>query len=106
MANKEFIKYLDKAGCELLRLRIRTEKGKVIDIVVQYEFLIEAEWTPINRYDCAHEFFHRDVLIPGGEKEKQAIGIENLNDALLYAEQDLKDRWKLYKQRYIRQKKK
>ena len=40
------------------------------------------------------------------EKEKQFVAIENLNDALRYAEQDLQDNWKLYKQKYLRQKNK
>lgn len=106
MADKEFIKYLDKEGNERLRLKIKTEKGEVIDIVIQYESFIDKKWTPILRYDCVHGFFHRDVLTPRGEKEKQPIAIENLNDALLYAEQDLKDRWKYYKQRFIKKKKK
>jgi hypothetical protein len=54
-------------------------------------------WMPVIRYDCAHGFFHRDVLSPKGEKEKQVIAIDNLRDALSYAEQDLKDSWEWYK---------
>ncbi|HEY1872654.1 MAG TPA: hypothetical protein VGG71_16450 [Chitinophagaceae bacterium] len=61
-------------------------------MVVQYESLINGKWMPIVRYDCSHGFFHRDVLYPGGEKEKQTITIANLEDALNYAEQDIKDR--------------
>jgi hypothetical protein len=38
----------------------------------------------------------------GGKKEKQPIAIQNLKDALQYAEQDLKDRWKWYRDRYKR----
>jgi hypothetical protein len=30
------------------------------------------------------------------------IAIQNLQDALSYAEQDIKDRWKSYKQKYIK----
>lgn len=106
MAEKEFIKYLDRDGNERLRLRIMTKKGQVMDIVVQYESYIGNQWSPIIRYDCAHGFFHRDILTPQGEQEKQVIAIENLNDALLYAEQDLKDRWQHYKRRYVKQMKK
>lgn len=106
MGKKEFFKYLDKQNTDRLRMRITTEKGKVIDIVVQYETLINDKWNAVVRYDCEHGFFHRDVVYPGGEKEKQAIGIRNLENALLYAEQDLKDRWEWYKQRYIKRIKK
>mgnify|MGYP001792953452 CR=1 FL=1 len=43
---------------------------------------------------------------PDGSKEKKVIGIKNLDDALLYAEQDLKDRWEYYKGKYLKEKKK
>jgi hypothetical protein len=68
--------------------------------------LINEKWTPIVRYDCSHGFFHRDVLFLEGEKEKQLIPITALKDALNYAEQDIKDRWEFYKDRFIKRKKK
>jgi len=58
--------------------------------------------TPIVRYDCSHGFFHRDALLPDNTKEKQAIIITTLEDALNYAEQDIKDRWEFYKDRYLK----
>ena len=58
------------------------------------------------RYDLAHNFFHRDVMTPKGEKEKIAIPIDNLKDALKFAEQDLKDRWEFYRDRFLKQLKK
>lgn len=92
MGQKEFFKYLDKNSYERIRMRIAVENGKVVDIVVQYETLIEGKWHAIVRYDCAHGFLHRDVLFPNGDKEKQVIEFENLEMALIYAEQDFKDR--------------
>ncbi len=56
----------------------------------------------IVRYDCAHGFLHRDVMLPKGKTEKQPLSIANVNDALQYAEQDIKDRWQWYKERYIK----
>jgi hypothetical protein len=41
-----------------------------------------------------------------GDKIKQPILITNLNDALTYAEQDLKDRWEWYKEQYKKDMKK
>ncbi len=55
---------------------------------------------PIVRYDCSHGYFHRDILNPRGEKTKQPIDIAKLKDALRYAEQDIKDRWEWYKERF------
>jgi len=99
---KEFLKYLDEDKFERIRLQLQIEKGKVVKLVIQYESFIANEWRAIVRYDTAHGFFHRDVLYPKGKQEKQSINIENLNDAVLYAEQDLKDRWEFYKTRYIK----
>ena len=70
--------------------------------MVQYEAIIAGIWREIVRYDCAHGFFHRDMIYPRDKNEKQPIMIENLNDALQYAEQDIKDRWSWYKERYKR----
>ena len=73
MRKKEFIKYLDKYSNERIRMRITIEDGKVVDIVVQYETLIEGKWVAIVRYDCANGFLHRDVIFPNGDKDKQVI---------------------------------
>lgn len=99
-------KFLDSDELEKLRMKIIVEKGKVINMVVQYETFFNSKWIPVVRYDCAHGFFHRDVLFPGGEKEKQTINITSLEDALNYAEQDIKDRWGFYKERYMKKIKK
>ena len=99
-------KFLDATELEKLRLRIKTHNGKVVDIVVQYESFINGKWTPIVRYDCAHGFFHRDLLYPKEQKEKQSINITSLENALNYAEQDIKDRWGFYKERYLKKLKK
>ncbi len=94
-------KFLDDYLHELLRFRIWIEKGKVVDLVVQYESFISGKWYNIVRYDCSHGFFHRDLLFPKGIKEKQEISITSLEDGLNYAEQDIKDRWVFYRERFI-----
>ena len=106
MAKKEFTKIISPSGDDRLRMVIETDKGRVVDIVVQYEAKLGGEWHPIVRYDCSHGFFHRDVLFPDGKKEKYPLEIPDLKTALLYAEQDIKDRWKWYKSRYKRRMKK
>ena len=102
MGTKDFIKDLENEDTERLRLKIVTVKGRVVDMVVQYESFIDGKWTPIVRYDYAHGFFHRDVLSRSGDKEKEVIAIEKLEDALPYAQQDIKDRWEWYKERYVK----
>ena len=78
MGDKYFFILLDTDGFDRLRIRIETVKGEVKYFVVQYEALLKEEWIPIVRYDLAHGFFHRDVMMPKGEKEKQSINITNL----------------------------
>jgi hypothetical protein len=102
MGEKYFFVLLDDFGLDRLRIRIETTRGGVKYFVVQYETVILDEWIAIVRYDLAHGFFHRDVMMPNGEKEKQSINIINLEDALNYAQQDLKDRWEFYKERYLK----
>jgi hypothetical protein len=102
MKKIEFISYLDSVELNRIRVRLITENGELQDVMFQYETFIANEWTPIVRYDCAHGFFHRDILLPNGDKEKQTIEIETLKRASQYAEQDLKDRWEWYRERYIK----
>jgi len=49
----------------------------------------------------AHGFPHRDVVHPNGTEEKYSFS--DLETTLQYAEQDIKDRWEWYKERYTRQ---
>ena len=44
MGNKEFIKELSLDGEDRLRIKIEVEKGKVMDVVVQYESKIKDRW--------------------------------------------------------------
>ena len=106
MRKIEFISYLDSMETNRIRVRLLTEKGDLQDVMFQYETFIAGEWRAIVRYDCAHGFFHRDVLLPNGDKEKQTIVIDTLKRASQYAEQDLKDRWEWYRDKYIRRLKK
>ena len=106
MKEISYQKFLDDGELERLRIKIHSEKGELIDIVIQYESFINDKWHPSVRYDCSHGFFHRDIMKPNGEKEKQAIAISKLKDALNYAEQDIKDRWEFYKERYSKKLKK
>jgi hypothetical protein len=100
MPGKEFIKFISPESEDRLRIRIIVEKGRVRDLTVQYEAKFGDAWHSIVRYDCAHVFLHRDLMSPKGLIEKQPLQFANLNDALQYAEQDIKDRWQWYRERY------
>ncbi len=100
MGLKEFAKDLDQGGKNRLRVRIKTEKGRVVDLTVQYETLINGKWRAVVRYDCSHGFAHRDILHPMGKKDKFPLKLNTLEQVLQYAEQDIKDRWSWYRHKY------
>ena len=106
MNEKEFYIYLGNKLTDRIRVKFEKEKGMINDLVLQYEALINGKWHAIVRYDCAHGFFHRDLLKPNGEKEKKAIDMLDLNTAFAFARQDIEDRWKWYKEQYIKKMKK
>ena len=102
MKELSYFKYLDEGDDEIIRIRFWIDKGKLLDLVIQYESKIDDRWHSIVRFDCSHGFFNRDVLNPNGAKEKFAIPMNNLKDAANYAEQDIKDHWNSYKERYLK----
>ena len=106
MKTIEFEVLLDKFGHERLRVRIRTEKGELRDVVYQYESFLHDRWVVIVRYDCAHGYFHRDVMLPNGDKQKNEVILDSLKTASKYAEHDIKNHWEWYKENYLRKLKK
>jgi hypothetical protein len=103
---KEFFIYLGNRLNDRIRFRFKKEKGEIIDLVLQYEAMINGKWMPIVRYDCAHGFFHRDVIHPNGDKEKKMIDVPDLRFAFSFAKQDLEDKWEWYKEQYLKKFKK
>ncbi|MEW6740295.1 MAG: hypothetical protein AB1325_10385 [Nitrospirota bacterium] len=77
------------------------DKGRVVFFRVQYETRIGDVWYPVVRYDTAHGFAHRDLLNLKGEIEKTPLFNQDFNDALTFAESDLKSNWEYYKNRFL-----
>lgn len=80
------------------------EKGKILYFRVQYETRIEGKWQAVVRYDTAHGFAHRDLLSKKGKVQKTPLFNQNFNDALIFAESDLKNNWQYYKIRFLEEK--
>jgi len=74
----------------------------VLSFTVQYETKLEDKWFPVERYDTRHGFAHRDILDKEGKKQKTPIFTKNYNEALTFAEYDIKSNWKFYKQQFLR----
>ena len=100
--DKEFFIFLGLHFKDRIRVHFLKDKGEILDLVIQYEAIINGKWVAIVRYDCAHGFFHRDLLHPNGDKEKKVIEAPDLKYAFTFARQDLEDRWEWYKEQYLK----
>jgi hypothetical protein len=78
-------------------------KGQIIEFAVQYETFINGQRLPVVRYDSSHGFAHRDLLNIKGEERKTPLFITDKNDALTFAENDIRDNWEVYKQRFLQE---
>lgn len=76
-------------------------KGQVISFIVQYETRLEGKWFPVVRFDTEHGFAHRDLLDKEGNKQKTPLFTKDYNEALTFAEYDIKSNWKMYKHAFL-----
>lgn len=80
----------------------KTEEGQVVAFTVQLEVEVEEDaWRSVIRYDCAHDFAHRDRYNLRGEQEKEELPL-TYSEALDLADKDINDNWETYKERFLR----
>lgn len=92
-------------GIDCRRRHHHRRIGKwIVEFSVQLEIFVNNRWFPVLRYDTAHGFFHRHRFFPDGKEEKVAIDISQLNDALTFAENDIKVNWKIYREKFLEEK--
>ena len=77
-------------------------RGKILKFSIQYETKIGQTWLPVVRFDTSHGFAHRDLLDATGGKKKTPIFARDLNEALIFAEADIKSNWEMYKNDFLR----
>ncbi len=77
------------------------ERGRIIFFRIQYETRVDERWYPVVRYDTAHGFAHRDLISLDGTVVKAPLFNQNFNDALTFAESDLKTNWEHYRNRFL-----
>ena len=91
---------------DYLRVRIRTERGQVVDFVVQYETTVGGRVYPVVRYDGSHGRVHRDVLDAHGETiegGKQWFPEHlSLADGVELARSDFLKNWARYRDMFLR----
>lgn len=104
MMNKE-VEYVIRIGSsDRYRHSHISAREKIVFFRVQYETKINNVWYPVVRYDTAHGFVHRDLLDIKGRAVKTPLFNQDYNDALTFAESDLKSNWEYYKKRFLEEK--
>jgi hypothetical protein len=78
----------------------KTEKGKVVDFVVQLEVKVGGVWQPVIRYDCAHDFSHIDRYNIHGKQENEALQLPYA-ESLTLADDDIDLNWETYKTKFL-----
>ena len=76
-----------------MRTKVQSEKGIVTDMLVQLEYN-DNGWHDVVRYNYAHGKPHVDKMHKDGRKEKVWLDHKNLNDALAYAETNVRSNWR------------
>jgi hypothetical protein len=88
MSQREY--EVDLGPNDRLRIRIVTERGRVIDFLVQQETRLGESYQAVVRYDCSHGFAHRDTLNQRGDViDKQPFPVDmDLKQCLAEANRD------------------
>ena len=72
------------------------------DAFYSFDALIsKGVWKPAIRYDCAHDFAHRDRYNLKGDRDKEEIAL-SYTDSLDLADKDINDNWDIYRRRFLR----
>lgn len=77
-----------------------TERGSVVAFMVQEVEVEMGVWNPVLRYDCAHDFAHRDRYNMRGEQDKEELRL-SYAEALNLADRDINQKWAIYKERFL-----
>lgn len=91
-----------------MRIRPRLFRKKGISLsgfTSQLEHYFKRGWRPVVRYDTAHSFVHRDFYSPlGKQKRKEKIEVQNLKEAVIFADKDLRKNYEEYIEKFERDK--
>lgn len=62
---------------------------------------IGSVWKEVIRYDCAHDYVHKDCYNVKGQSRKINVFL-NYGDALTFADDDINENWEIYRERFFR----
>lgn len=87
---------------DFMRVKIITERGQVVDFVVQHETIIDGRTYPVVRYDGSHGQAHRDRLDTRGRVVSKHWFQVGYAEALALGIQDIRANWSRYREDFIR----
>lgn len=99
MALKEYLIILGEGVRK--RHRHLTERGKIIEFMVQLELFHKEIWKTILRFDTAHGFVHVDLYNLNGEQKKKPLDL-TFEEALIYADSEINENWENYVERFLK----
>ena len=77
------------------------EEGKIKKFTVQLEIKIGDKWRNVVRFDCAHNFAHKDCYNIEGRQRKINLFLD-YKDALTFADNDINQNWQIYRERFLK----
>ncbi len=99
MAEKQYLIMLDLDARK--RHYHSAKGGKISNFMVQLEVRVDDVWREVVRYDCAHDFIHKDCYNIAGKRRKIALYV-GYPEALSMADDDINENWQLYKANFLR----
>ena len=99
MAERQYLIFFD-ADARKRHYHV-AEAGKITKFVVQLEIKVGNQWKEVVRYDCAHDYAHKDCYDNKGRRRKIKLYL-SYEDALSVADDDLNDNWEVYRERFLR----
>jgi hypothetical protein len=72
------------------------EGGKIVQFMVQLEVKTGEIWKEVVRYDCAHDYVHKDCFNMKGKQRKMRLSLE-YQEALTFADGDINQNWQTYR---------
>lgn len=98
MTERQYLIFLDVDARK--RHYHKTEAGKITRFAVQLEIKIGNQWKEVVRYDCAHDYAHKDCYDRRGRQRKINLYLR-YEDALLLADDDINENWEVYRDRFL-----
>lgn len=62
---------------------------------------VSSHWKVVLRYDCAHNFAHKDMYNIKCDCKKINLYMD-YNEALTFADDDINENWELYREKFLR----